>query len=331
MEYPARNLVVVGLAARNEEANIYNSLESIREALLYLNRSGVKVVVCANGCTDNTHQEVERFMERHKDTDVDLVHSDEGLVVAQRFIVTNYPADIYVFPDADNVIHRESIKLLLDALAEPSVVVAYARTSPEEDPESRSLFQSMGILYDSQKLLTERRYFHGRLFATKDWYMPESAEIIRRARRTRMGAALLRYSRPGTFLYADDIFMSSYIMDKYGLESIRQVKEAICFSKSVGSLRDWWNSYRRRNVEMAKLHYWFPEYDYLAPHINRRTDWAKWRRSTSLEKTVWLGLLLLKGLFWIRLKIELAAVFLGVWKPSDQWQATLTTKRWKKH
>lgn len=322
--------IVVGLPARNEGNHIYESLESIREAVLFLDGVKPKIVVCVNGCKDNTCQRVEDFKRQYDDVEVEMIMSTEGLVHAQRIIVESFPADVYVFPDADNVIRRDSIKLLLCALKDDGVVVAYAKTSPELDSDNKSLFQTMSALYDSQKLLTRREYFHGRLFATKDWFVPDEQAIMERAKGTRIGSKLLRYSKPGTLLYADDVFMSSYIMDKYGLDAIRQVDAARCHSKPVGSGKDWWNSYKRRNIEMTKMHYWFPEFDYLAPHVNRRTDWEKWIKANMGEKLLWLLLLVMKAVFWVRLKVELTLVYLGVWRPANQWQETLTTKQWRK-
>ncbi len=322
--------VVIGLPARNEGGHIYKSLESIREAILFLGGFSPKIVVCVNGCKDDTCERVRDFTDKFTDVSVDLIMSEEGLVNAQRAVVESHPADIYVFPDADNVIARESVALLLNALEDDGVAVAYAKTVPELDSDNHSVFQTMGNLYDSQKMLTRREYFHGRLFATKDWFVPDNNELMERAKRTRIGAALLRYSKQGTLLYADDVYMSSYVMHKYGLNAIRQVEEAKCHSKPVGSAKDWWNSYRRRNIEMAKLHYWFPEFRYLAPHINRKTDWSNWMAAKPSDKIVWLLLLGMKAVFWVRLKIELAAVSSGLSEPKDQWQETLTTKRWKK-
>lgn len=320
--------IIIGLPVRNEAKSLFRSLESIRAAMIAARKDDIILVICINGCTDDSELIAKDFRARHDDIQCEIIKSPEGLVNAQRAIVRSYRADIYVFPDADNVIAENSIVLLLQALrADRGLVVAYAKTAPLRDKENKSIFHILGLLYDSQTMLSKRYYFHGRLFATRKWYVPENEEILRRAHLNKRNEVMLKYCSNGILLSADDIFMSSYIMDGWGLSAIKQVEDALCYSWSVGSLRDWLNIYRRRNIEMEKMYRWFPEYNYLKPYLNRRTDWKKWLKVSLSNKIFWLLFILMKAVFALWLRIELFSLNSDFYRPSRQWFATSTTKK----
>ncbi len=324
---PQIRTITIGLPARNEERTITKSMESLRDAMHYSGRENMRLVVCINGCTDQTLSKAELFRAQYADITCDIIMGTEGLVNAQRMIVEKYPADVYIFPDADNVIDKKAIALLLTEMEQhPEVIVAYGRTISLENTENRSLFYKMGLLYDSQKLLTPRHYFHGRLFATKDWFIPKEEDILVRATKNPYCRELLRYSQPHILLYADDVFMSSYIIDRYGRGAIRQVDDAHCYSWTVGSFRDWLYVYRRRNIEMEKMYRWFPEYNYLWPLLNRKTDWQKWQKAPISSKCLWLIFRVMQTYFLLYLKTELFLIKFHWFHPGSQWQVTQTTK-----
>jgi len=319
--------LIIGLPARNEEKTIYGALESISEAISGINN--YKIVVCTNSCTDDTAGVVKEFINNHRDLNCVLIKSQPGLVNAQRKIVDLFPAKIYVFPDADSKIEKDSIKALLNELNKNNqTVVAYAKTvSLINRKKKLPLAERMGILYDSQKLLSPRKYIHGRLFATKDWSIPSNQELSKAANRNRSSREMLKYCKKGIFLSVDDIFLSSYIMDKYGLKAIKQVDSARCFAWSIASFSDWLRVYRRRNVEMEKMKRWFPEYNYLWPHLNRRTNWRNWLKADWRDKMIWLMYLSMKGIFFCYLRFEFLMLKVGLYHPPVQWKAAQTTKK----
>lgn len=320
--------IIVGLPVRNEEKSLYNSLESIREAIKISKEANIKLIICINGCIDKSEFIARKFKKDYPDIQCEIIKSIEGLVNAQRKIVALYKADVYVFPDADNIIDENSIALLLRALRlDSNLVVAYAKTKALRDEGNKSIFHKIGLLYDSQKLLTKRHYFHGRLFATRKWFIPTDDEILKRATKNRRNALLLKYCKNKILLSADDIFMSSYIMDKYGLKAIKQIDDAICYSWSVGSFTDWLNVYRRRNIEMEKMYRWFPEYNYLKQYLNRRTDWKQWFGASISDKLFWLIFFFMRKALAFFLTFEFLLLNLNFYEPQRQWVITSTTKK----
>lgn len=325
---PKTESIVVGLPVRNEAGFLSHSLESIRVAMIATRENDIMFAICINGCVDDSESIAKDFREHHGDIRCEIIKSAEGLVNAQRAIVESYPADIYVFPDADNTIAENSIALLLKSLRDDSkLIVAYAKTVPLRDEKNRSIFHLFGILYDSQTMLSRRHYFHGRLFATRKWYVPNNEEIMRRAYLNKSNEVMLKYCYNGILLSADDIFMSSYIMNGWGLSAIKQVEDALCYSWSVGSLRDWFSTYRRRNIEMEKMYRWFPEYNHLKPYLNRHTDWGKWLKAPLRGKILWLMFLLMKAGFVLWLRAELFLLNFDFYRPPEQWSVTSTTKK----
>jgi predicted MPP superfamily phosphohydrolase len=78
---------------------------------------------------------------------------------------------------------------------------------------------------------------------------------------------------------------------------------------------------------MEKMHRWFPEYNYLWPYLNRRTDWNKWQKSKLKEKAIWICYLLMKLVLSVYLKFEFFLLKFEFYQPTKQWKTTATTKK----
>lgn len=330
MNQKEKETIVIGLPVRNEEKSLYFNLKSIREAILVSGESNIKLIVCLNGCTDKSSLIAEKFKEEYPDFQLKIINSSEGLITAQRKII-NYvipKADIYIFSDSDIVIDKESIRLLLETLrADPSIIVAYAKTRALYDKNNKSIFHKMALLRSSQEILSKRFFFHGRFFATRDWFVPTSDEVLKRAMYSRRNSVFLKNYRFGNLLSVDDIFMSSYIMDKYGLNAIRQVESALCYAWAIGSFLDSYRRYRRRNIEMEKMYHWFPEYNYLKPYLNQHTDWKKWTKASLRNKILWIMFNITEVGFAVFLNVELFLANFTFYKLKKQWIKTSTTQK----
>jgi glycosyltransferase involved in cell wall biosynthesis len=79
--------IVVGICARNEQAGITNTLNSIVKSAELAALSDWNLVICPNGCTDNTIPKVEEWKkENPKIPCVILIRTEGSLVEAQREI-----------------------------------------------------------------------------------------------------------------------------------------------------------------------------------------------------------------------------------------------------
>lgn len=78
---------------------------------------------------------------------------------------------------------------------------------------------------------------------------------------------------------------------------------------------------------MEKMRCWFPEYNYLWPHLNRRTDWRKWQKTGVSDKLVWISYLLMKAVFFCLLRVEFFLLQFSFFHPASQWKITSSTKK----
>jgi len=314
-----KNQITIGIPARNEESGtIFSCLLWLRRAVKKVEDKKITITVCLNCEYDKTEKEIIRFNDTYRDTKVEIVYSEPGIINAQRKMVQSFPAEIYMFLDGDSTVSENSISLLVKALdQDKSLSVAYAQPLPLRR-KHRGLIEKIHILYNSQMFLTKRYYFHGRLFAIRDWYFPDSYKCDKKR-------PLL--DQFGYFLSLDDIFLSYYSLDKHGINSIREVKAAHCYAWPIASCSDWYKIYRRTEIENIKVRYLCPEYTGLIKKCRRRTNWKQFLRAPLEKKTLWLGYLLMRSIFCLIFNFEFILIKMRIYKPTTQWETAWSTKK----
>ncbi len=310
---------VIGIAAKNEEYSIYECLESVENALLSYNKNS-QILVCLNNCIDNTEEEVIRFASSSK-IEVTVLHATGSLISAQGTIFYATNIRPVVFIDADSRISAETLRNLVEGLRKP-VVLTYAKSISRGTNGSQHLVTKVFELYQTGKLLTKRYYFHGRVFATNEWTFPNELEILERAYNSN-SFHLLKY---GKGLLLDDVFLSAYLLNKYGDKAIKEIKTSEVEHKPIKKWMDWWRTYRRIRIEKIKIETWFSEYNLLRPKLYRRTNWKAWRKASISEKYHWILYLLFKEFSDISIRSEILFAKFTRYRPSNQWQVAKSTK-----
>lgn len=307
----------IGICAKNEENLIFDCLGSVEESL----ESFVKkpeIIICINQTTDNTKNEVKKFAKRSK-IKIKIIFA-KNLIESQRKIWNSAKNKPVVFIDADVKIAKNAIfELLRPMQKNAKIMISYAE-SKYVWPKNPTLVSRIYKLYTSEKLLYSRRYFHGRMFAIRDWNIPPQNEILARAEK---GKSLLKYGRG---IMTDDIILSFYIIKKYGEDSIFQVKNPQVFSRPIEGFSEWREMYRRANIELVKIMKWFPEYRKFGK-MPRKTNWRKFAKVNFCEKFYWSLYILLKFIWRISLGIELTFTRCGFIKAKEQWKVSNSTKR----
>lgn len=310
--------IVVAISAHNESDTIQSCLESVQESLT-ANGINAHIEVCANDCSDDTTHKVKEFIKDTRAKNISLIEtSTRGLIRSQRLIVARNYADIYIFVDADTRLDRYTIANLLKSMS-GKTVLTYAKTELITGKEN-GFITSLYKLYCSGVMLTPRYYFHGRCFATKVWKVPSDERVRRlaeRAPRLKLFGLLL----------VDDIYLSAYILHKYGPEAIKEVKSAKVYAYPITGIYDWWRTYRRTSVEVMKVLGWFEGFADIRHLLYRKTDWKKWRTAEPAPKVQWLIYLLFIRLFKLALKAELFLMGRFKTTPVDQWLRVTSTKR----
>lgn len=311
----------VGLCARDEECEtIFQALLSVRNALKFTGSRYAEVVVCLNGSYDKTLAEVNRFKEAYSDSNVQVIFNNAaGVVPAERKIVSEFPAAVHIFLDADSTVKNDAFQVLLEELKnDEELYVVYGTTKPLGHGK-KSYLENISILYSSQKFLTRRYYFHGRLFAIRDWQFPEHY------RHNGKNYLLEQY---GYFLSLDDVYLSFYTLDKYGLNSIKEAKNAICYAWPISSFADWYKVYRRTNIELFKIKTLCSQFRYLIKITKRKTYWKAVARAGRREQFTWSLYLILKAVYRFLFVCELVLTRFGISNlMSEQWETAWSTKK----
>ena len=201
---------VIGIACRNEGRNIYDCLQSIEYATRNDPQAHItKVLICINNTTDNTEEEVLKFSSQSR-IKVSIFHSKGNLIDAQRTIWNNASGLPVVFIDADTRVEEGAFKKIIYHLKNPAFAVVYVSTK-RIYKNTKKLVSKLHAMHTSGRYLSKQYYFHGRMFAIRDWYAPESLIVNTRAQESQ-SLYLLNY---GGGLITDDIYLSTYILHKY--------------------------------------------------------------------------------------------------------------------
>jgi len=164
----------------------YNEQEHIRRLLDYLHNSDPttvnEILVCANGCTDNTENIVQEYASL--DDRIRLLHSSMGKPNAWNGLVKKAKHNTLVFLDADVIPHEGSIGLLVERLHEKKefIIVGGVNTHPVNYQDIGSVIGGLLFTFVQQSALAGGFYAFkkDRLLARiKEWSFEEMpANII---------------------------------------------------------------------------------------------------------------------------------------------------------
>jgi glycosyltransferase involved in cell wall biosynthesis len=315
----------IGICAKNEASTIYQCLESVRTAINQLDIISLNFAICLDSCNDGTGQEVERFINDNKNVEIKVYTGNFGLVEAQRMIVNDNPADVYVFVDADCKLREDSIiELLRPMRNNAEIKLTYGKTITING-KNEGLVAKVNQLYYSQKMLKKRYYFHGRIFATRVWELPPPIDVEKRAKK--YAPHLMKYGSGTNLLAMEDVYLSTLMWGLYGTESIYEAEKAKVYAWANTNYKDWRESYRKTFIEVEKIIKWFPEFkEYKKLHF-RKTNWQAWFRASNHEKLQWLFYLLNRVFFRFSLFLEIQFLKLPLMKFKEQWLQAQTTKK----
>lgn len=300
------DILGISVCARNEAASIIPTLESIKTSLQHSGWYDWKMIVCTNGCTDDTPNLVNAWIAENSTSKFETTNlQSANLVEAQRTaveILKRHGATLYIFFDADLLVDRDCVAELCKAAADPKVKASYAKSIPF--PSMRPGLVEMAYnLYDSDRcIFTARKHLHGRAFLIKEWQIPPT--------------------KPS--LLADDIYLSCDLLLRHGENAIKAAPSAIVYFHQVNSVTDAYHAFCRRKQELQKCLRLFPAFTSLPPNqLNRQLSWKLFLEKPYIEKMLWLYLLLLRRMFSI---CHSVLTSLGYANDSN-WVETLTTKR----
>ena len=242
-------MIPLTVTARDEEAALGRCLDSLLAAIEVAERRlaiQIDLAVVLDDCTDRSAAIAAsrgvRGLTRHG-----------GKVEAQRAALR--PGPFHIFSDADITVDPDTIFALCEAmLSDEDVQVAFPRKLPLA-PRRRSLLARALHVYNARRgFSSQRTWFSGKLFAIRDWTVPDTNEIARRAR----GLSTSRFYDLGAPLRVDDVFLSRHILVTHGASALRETAGVVWF-RAPETWRGMYRYYRRMRRELERIELLFPE------------------------------------------------------------------------
>lgn len=167
-------MLSIGVAARNEEATVAQTLRSIEVALSVLPAPvPAEIIVAVNGCTDRTREVVEDYAAVPRGgVTIQVIESAPGLIEAQRAIVRLARSEEHlILVDADCVLDPGCLRELIRVMAEhPEAEAAWASMVPA-DHDGRPGF--LRVVYNfadyHPDVIHRGRHLCGRAFAVRHY------------------------------------------------------------------------------------------------------------------------------------------------------------------
>lgn len=299
----------IGICARNEESSIIQMLDSLTISILKdSNNTEFNILFCANGCSDQTIPLIKNWQAKNNQINSKLFILEEGnLIESQRLIVSESKklgSENIIFLDADVVVDKNCINELIRNSFNNDTKSVYAVSIPIQR-KKQSLIEKTLNLYDtSNNIFSERKHLHGRTFLIKTdtWNIPETLPK----------------------LIADDIYLSFYLLQTFGDKSIKKITTAKVYFNQIKTYTDFYNSFKRRSVEINKCFALFPKFKLLpSDQVNRKFLWSKLNQEPLKNILKWLYLIFLRKIAKLQFKVE---SFFGL-EENNQWVITKTSKK----
>ncbi|UCC89062.1 MAG: glycosyltransferase [Anaerolineales bacterium] len=124
----------VGITAHNEEANIGQLLEAIRNQRLHQVEIS-EIIVVASGCTDRTEDVVRQQAARDPRIQLWVQEKREGKTSAINVFLANAREKICVLESGDTLPHEDAIENMVRMFDDPAVGMTGAHKVPVNTPE----------------------------------------------------------------------------------------------------------------------------------------------------------------------------------------------------
>lgn len=131
---PAPIRCSVGVTAHNEEANIGQLLEALRNQCLRRVEIS-EIIVVASGCTDRTEEIVRQHMAQDPRIRLLVQEKREGKTSAVNLFLAHARESICVVESGDTLPHEDAIENMVAMFADPAVGMTGAHKVPVNTPE----------------------------------------------------------------------------------------------------------------------------------------------------------------------------------------------------
>ncbi|GIF49312.1 glycosyl transferase family 2 [Asanoa ferruginea] len=274
-------MLTVGVAARNEEATISHSLESIENALAEIPGEGAtELIVAVNDSTDRTRELAEAFANRDPSR-YRVIESEPGIVEAQRAVARAAKApDYLIFVDADCLLDRQCLRKLSEVMRDPTVQATWAQRVLA-GPAKPGFWQALLNFGDYHRdVILRGHYVVGQAFAIRKYDVPYDSPS-----REPVPANVAAHLQLDRGPLTDDSYLSRALIAAFGQDAIRPGNDAIVYAQPMRSLRDLYRAQRRKAYEVERLNLLFPELRGVrGKFFGRRFDSTAYARLTPAQR-----------------------------------------------
>ncbi|MFA5061308.1 MAG: glycosyltransferase family 2 protein [Candidatus Pacearchaeota archaeon] len=271
-------MVIIGIAAYNEENNLCETLPYLEDQLMKMKIiKDSKILVCLNGCTDQTERIVKRMQREYNN--IAILHSKKGKLKAHKKILDNLPnGEIIFFSDADVFVPRKTIQNILNEFKNnrnAKIISAYPyalklgksnlyvklvynvlnikRIYPKIEVAEKDVSKFHGNVED-KFLKKSRIYFHGRFFGIK------TKEVY-------------QFPKKGSKIRGDDTFLTRCTLLKYGGGSIKVLFKSPVYCSPVTSVKEYLKSWYRIRKDIDLIGEEYPEYKEINKNVEMTINW----------------------------------------------------------
>jgi glycosyltransferase involved in cell wall biosynthesis len=283
---------VVGVPVRNEAGTIVDAVGHVVRACEALRLAhpevDVSCVVCFNGCTDASEAVLRDALQSAPPAvEVRCTTSPPGIIPAMAQVLDIAgEVDVIFFCDGDIVVTETSLAHLYETLcADDGVQLAYARAQTMLPTSPSWLQRLLCTAFTDPLLYPARRFFRGSCYVVRpELFHNGCIDLWRDA--SEAPAAVVRGRRRVPL--ADDVIMSVWIVERYGLAAIRRDAGALVLVTPPLNLADTFLGYRRKHFDYRTLDAIWPQRTALLRSLGKTpVQWRYVARQTP-RHVLWL-------------------------------------------
>ncbi len=265
---------------------IHNKEQSLKACIKSLNKSAQETKYCfntfliLNGCLDKSLDIAIKCKHKYSLLNIKILESAKGKLNAQEAAIKKIKLDVPIlFVDADIILKKDSIKILINELEKYPRLIAVGSFPIARDYQGNNIWKSFldkvlnirsrhpmseisllnveeyhpYTIYDTQNKntsfsheLKSKIFFHGRTFLLRSknyWSKPKNEKIV-----------------------GDDSYIPDYIIFNYGKDRIRNRYDSIVYYTPFVSLIEHFNAYKRIYFDLENLRETYPEFRDIRNH-----------------------------------------------------------------
>jgi len=273
------NRIFVIIPVHNNEENLNECIKSLNKSIQGI-KYKFKTFLIINNCIDKSSEIAIKCKDKYPHLKIEILNSSKGKLNSQESAIKKIDSEnLILFIDADVVLKRDSVKILIKELKKHIRLVAIGSFPVAKSYKGKDIWKSFldkvlnirsrhpmsevsllnveeyhpYAICDTQNKntslsheLKSKIFFHGRTFllrSKKYWSRPKSEGIV-----------------------GDDSYIPDHIIFNYGKDRIRTRYDSIVYYDPFISLKEHFNTYKRVYFDLRNLKEKYPKFRDIRNH-----------------------------------------------------------------